>query len=75
MGRIKELLLDFNYQEAQALFHQQQKRLKEECPHDSIEEIGHEPELNIQGCRVCHDCGDVLEWFTDYEPDPDMEQD
>ena len=71
MGRIKELLLDFDYQEAQALFNQPTK--VKECPHNSIEEIGHEPELNIQGCRVCDDCGDVLEWFTDYEPDPDME--
>ena len=36
------------------------------CEHKDIEIIEDDPDSNVNGCKICVDCDEVVEWFSDY---------
>tara|TARA_R100000234_G_C5003359_1_gene181405 strand:+ start:5772 stop:6032 length:261 start_codon:yes stop_codon:yes gene_type:complete len=36
------------------------------CEHENIEIIEDDPDSNVSGCKICEDCDEVVEWFSDY---------
>ena len=39
------------------------------CEHENIEIIEDDPDHNISGCKICEDCDEVVEWWSEYTGD------
>mgnify|MGYP003134830432 CR=1 FL=1 len=39
------------------------------CEHENIDIIEDDPDSNVSGCKICEDCDEVVEWWSEYTED------